>query len=335
MKPFYHLAPQIISEKATYAMLSLWSNSLRLYLRSGLCPSYNVAHAIMGFGSELFDEAEKCGALKVIDCPNSHPTTYYGFWQRECDLWCPGENVPIPRFMFARMNRELNRADIVLCPSSFVRDTMVSNGIDAGKCIVNPFGVDTNVFSPRSTPPSRPRFICVGTICLRKGHQYLFRAFELVKQHLPEAELICVGQYKTDFRRERQKWDGAFCHIPHLAHADLSTLLQTCTAFVLPSQEEGFARVLSEAMGAGLPIVASRESGATTLVREGIEGFIVPGQDPRQIADAMIRIALNPELNLKMGISAFQKGAAKNTWQDYGDRLIEEYRSRLTILNHS
>ena len=107
-------------------------------------------------------------------------------------------------------------------------------------------------------------------ICLRKGRQYLFRAFELVKRRLPDAELICVGQYKSDFRRERPRWEGTFRHIHHLSHPDLSALFQTCTAFVFPSQEEGFARVISEAIGSGLPIIASHESGATTLVRDGI-----------------------------------------------------------------
>ena len=107
-------------------------------------------------------------------------------------------------------------------------------------------------------------------------------------------------------------------------------MLQKCTAFVFPSQEEGFARVISEAMGAGLPIIASHESGATTLVHDGIEGFIVRGRDPQHIADAMIRVALDPELNLKMGKAAVEKGATKNSWQDYGDRLLDVYARKLS-----
>ena len=335
MKFFYHFTSQILEEKATYAMIGLWSNWLRFSLRLGLCPHYDVAHAIMGFGTELFDEAEKRGALKVLDCPNSHPTSYYGYWQRECDLWCPGEKVPIPQWMFARMNRELERADCVLVQSNFCRDSMVWNGIPEEKIFINPMGVDTSTFQPRQSVPIKPRFICVGTICLRKGHQYLFRAFELVKKRLPDAELICVGQYKTDFRYERTKWEGTFHHIPHLSHSDLAALLQTCCAFVFPSQEEGIARAQIEALAAGLPVIGTHEGGATTLVRDGIEGFIVRGRDPQHIADAMVRIALDSELNLKMGKAAFQKGGAKNTWQDYGDRLIEEYQRRLASFKHS
>jgi glycosyltransferase involved in cell wall biosynthesis len=325
MKPFYHFAPQIWQEKMFYVFLPLW----RSWVKSQSPRSYNVIQAIMGYGTELFD---KCGdgILKVVDCPNSHPTSYYGYWQRECDLWCPGEKVPIPQSMFARINRDLERADLVLCPSIFVKDTMVLNGIPEAKCFVNPFGVDSQLFKPRSLIPIAPKFICVGTICVRKGYQYLFRAFELVKKVIPDAELICVGDYKRDFAKEKPKWNGLFTHIPHVDHPTLANMLQKCTAFVFPSQEEGFARVISEAMGAGLPIIASYESGATTLVRDGVEGFIVRGRDPHHIAEAMIRVAFDSELNLKMGQAAFEKGAAKNSWQDYGDRLLDAFAQKLS-----
>jgi len=327
MKPFYHFAPQIWDERATYALSVLWRSWLRARLRSPGCPQFDVVQAIMGFATEIFERAEKVGALKVVDCPNSHPTTYFGFWQRECHLWCRGERVPVPRWMFARMNRELERADVILCPSKFVRDTMVLNGIDASKCFLNPFGVDTSIFTPRAEVPEKPRFLCVGTICLRKGHQYLFRAFAEVKKKLPEAELICVGDYKTDFRRERPRWRGSFTHHPSMKHAELAELMQTCTAFIMPSCEEGFARVILEAMAAGLPIIATHESGATTLVESGRGGFIVP-HNPQKIAEAMITLATEPDLCGHMGSAAHSRGAVSNTWLDYGDRLLEEYRRR-------
>ena len=325
MKPFYHVTPQIWRERAFYTLFPFWKSWLRIQS----WPKSEVVHAIMGVATEPFDQAERMGALKVVDCPNSHPTSYYGYWQRECDLWCPGEKVPIPRWMFARMNRELERADLVLCPSNFVRDTMVTNGIPEEKCFVNPFGADVSIFKQRESLPPKPRFIAVGTICVRKGHQYLFRAFARVKQQLPEAELICVGNVKSDFRREWPKWQGTFTHIRNLPHAELASLLRTCTAFIFPSQEEGFARAIVEAMAVGLPIVASHESGATTLAQDGVEGFIINGRSPEKIADAMLRVARDPALCQRMGEAAHRKGAVKNTWQDYGDRLLAEYTRRL------
>jgi glycosyltransferase involved in cell wall biosynthesis len=309
-----------------YAFFPIW----RMWVKSLPLPACNVVQTIIGYGTELFDRKELQGAIKVVDCPNSHPLTYYGFWQRECDLWCPGEKVPIPQWMFARMNQELERADCIVVQSTFCRDSMVWNGIPESKIFINPMGVDTATFQHRQSVPIKPRFICVGTICLRKGHQYLFRAFELVKKVIPNAELICVGDYKRDFAKEKPKWKGSFTHIPHVDHATLAGILQSCTAFVFPSQEEGIARAQIEALAVGLPVIGTHEGGATTLVRDGVEGFIVRGRDPHHIAEAMIRVTLDTELNFRMGKAAFEKGAFKNSWQDYGDRLLDAFAQKLS-----
>jgi glycosyltransferase involved in cell wall biosynthesis len=330
MMPFYFWAPEICIERAFYAFLPIW----RAWFRAQPKPACNVVQAITGFATEPFDEAERVGALKVADCPNSHPVSFHGFWQRECDLWCPGEKVPIPQWMFARMNRELERADLIIVASKFCKESMVYNGIPVDKVRVNPFGADVSIFKPRMEVPAKPRFISVGTICLRKGHQYLFRAFEIVKRRLPQAELICVGVDKHDFRRERPKWAGTYTRYQGLSHPKLAELLLSGTAFVFPSQEEGLPRAQVEAMACGLPVIGTHEGGASTLVEDGVEGFIVRGRDPAHIAEAMIRLAEDRELNRRMGEAAYRKGAVRNTWQDYGDRLLTEYRARLNHRGH-
>jgi glycosyltransferase involved in cell wall biosynthesis len=117
-----------------------------------------------------------------------------------------------------------------------------------------------------------------------------------------------------------------------MSHPEISELLGSATAFVLPSLEEGFARVLSEAMACGLPIIATYETGATTVVRDQIEGLIVPSRDPERLAEAMIQLSLEPEENLKMGKNALQAGGKSNTWADYALRLHHEYARRFAIL---
>jgi glycosyltransferase involved in cell wall biosynthesis len=293
----------------------------------------NVVQAPMGSCDALFKLANRCKRpiLKVFDAPNSHPTTQFGYWQRECDLYCPGYELPVPQWVRSRIVREIEMADVVLCPSDFVRDSMVQNGIPEEKCFVSHFGVDTSIFKKRISPPSTTKFICVGSLTVRKGQQYLFRAFEKVKKALPDAELICVGGLRPDFTKEIKRWTGSFRHFDRVSHVDLSKMLQECTAFVLPSLEEGFARVLSEAMAAGLPILASYESGATTVVRDGIEGIILRPRDVDAIATAMIRVAEDRQLNQRLGDAAYAAGAQSNTWADYTERLICEYEKRLAL----
>jgi glycosyltransferase involved in cell wall biosynthesis len=318
VKPFYHFGPFKIREKVCFGLLPVWG---RWVSRQKTEP-FDVAYSILGHATGPFDVAERVGALKVLDATNSHPTSYYGFWQRECDIWSPGTKVNVPRFIFARANRELERADVILCPSKFVRDSMLYNGIPESKCVLNPYGVDPTQFTPRAALPSKPRFICVGTICLRKGHQYLFRAFEKVRKVFKDAELVCVGNDYPDFRRELPRWRGSFTHYQNIPVTQLAQLLRESTAFVFPSNEEGFAKAIIEGMSAGLPIIATYQSGATTLVNDGVEGWIVRGRDVDQLADAMIKAASNRELNEKMGRAAYARGAQKNSWDDYAERVV-------------
>jgi glycosyltransferase involved in cell wall biosynthesis len=327
MKPFYHLTSIGPREKMSMILFPIWA----AWIRRQNPPAFEVAYAIMGHGSELFELAEKAGALKVVDATSSHPTSFYGFWQRECDLWCPGAKVGIQRKMFARANRELERADVILCPSKFVRDSMLYNGIPEAKCVLNPYGVDTSVFTSRTTLPAKPRFICVGTICLRKGHQYLFRAFEQVRKVLPDAELICVGGDYPDFKKERPRWQDTFTHYQNISNDALAKTLRESTAFVFPSNEEGFAKAILEGMGAGLPIIATHESGATTLVDDGVEGIIVKARNVDQIARAMIRTATNREENERMGRAAHARGAKNNSWGHFAERLIAMCRDALEM----
>lgn len=330
-KAFYHLPFIDLEERMRWHNLPFYDAWMA---RQTLPDGVNVVQGPMGSCEALFKLADRSGArvLKVYDAPNSHPTTQFGYWQRECDLYSPGFHIPVPQWVRSRINREIEAADVVLCPSFFVRDTMILNGIPAAKCFVSHFGVNTEIFKKRESLPNKVRFISVGSLTVRKGSQYLFRAFQKVKESLPDAELICVGDVRPDFNDEMKKWKGTFTYHPFVPHADLAIILAECTAFVLPSLEEGFARVLSEAMAVGLPILASYESGATTVVRDGIEGRIIRPRDIDAIAEAMLELARNPAENLRMGDAAYLAGGKSNTWEDYTRRLLGEYARRISPL---
>lgn len=327
-KAFYHLPFPNLEEKMRWWNLPFYDAWMA---RLELPQDVNVVQGPMGSCHALFSMAErsKRSVIKVFDAPNSHPTSQFGYWQRECDLYAPGYKLPIPHWVRSRINREIERADLILCPSNFVRDTMVTNGVPEQKCFISHFGVNTEIFKKRQALPSRPRFICVGSLTVRKGHQYLFRAFERVKAAAPDAELVCVGGVRPDFLHEMKRWTGSFVHHPSVPHSELAGMLADCTAFILPSLEEGFARVLSEAMAVGLPILASYESGATTVIRDGVEGIIIRPQDISGMARAMLRMIQNPDQNMEMGDAAYLAGGKSNTWTDYATRLHAEYARRL------
>ena len=144
-----------------------------------------------------------------------------------------------------------------------------------------------------------------------------------MREVLKDAELVLVGTPFPEFDAEWQRWQGTFTHYQGIPVADLAKLLSESTAFVLPSTEEGFAEAVIEGMASGLPIVATHESGATTLVRDGVEGLIVRARDINHLAEGMIKVATNREANERMGRAAYERGAKGNTWGDFADRLLK------------
>jgi glycosyltransferase involved in cell wall biosynthesis len=89
--------------------------------------------------------------------------------------------------------------------------------------------------------------------------------------------------------------------------------------FLLPSLCEGSATAVYEALAAGLPVITTENTGS--VVRDGIDGFIVPVCDPQAIATAVLELADNPELRQIMSANAFLR-AAEHTVESYGERLL-------------
>src|SRR5947207_337643 len=96
---------------------------------------------------------------------------------------------------------------------------------------------------------------------------------------------------------------------------------------VLPSLAEGSAAVIYEALAAGLPIVTTPEAGS--VVRDGIEGRIVPSRDPEALANAIAEIVKDREKRERMSHAARER-AREFTWERYGERLIATLKTFAT-----
>lgn len=304
-----------------WGFLPIWI----FWLKRQKIPHCNIIHSIGVFAKEAFDIAEKTGALKVYDAANSHPIPQIDILEKELKKWLPRKRIRRDRYWFQkRATEDIKRADLVLCPSTFVLESMLANGVPESRCALLPFGADASTFTPREKLPTTPRFICVGTIMFRKGHQYLFPAFAALKEKTPSAELICVGSIDVEFMSIFKKWKHIFTHIPFMPHNQLAKLLKTCTAFVLPALEEGYARVIAEALAAGLPVVATHQSGATTTIENNKEGLIIPPYTVEPLTEALEKLATDDELCIRLGQNAYKKSTSL-TWQDYGKKLFSEY----------
>ncbi|PXX89316.1 glycosyltransferase family 1 protein [Marinobacter vulgaris] len=143
---------------------------------------------------------------------------------------------------------------------------------------------------------------CIGRDRPGKGFATLIEAME----HVPETSplhLLLVGELQgnpdlarrveTSRHRDRIHFAGFRNDAPQVAGA--------CSALVLPSESEGLPRVVIEAMAYSRPVVVTEVGGMPELVDDGVEGFVVPVRHPQALAQALVRLANDPELATWMG----------------------------------
>jgi L-malate glycosyltransferase len=143
-----------------------------------------------------------------------------------------------------------------------------------------------------------------------KNHAMLFRAFQRVLRHCPDTYLLIVGHGPEESGlKSLSESLGIRKNTLFLgARRDVADLLHVFDIFVLPSLSEGMSVTLIEAMGAGLPIVATRVGGNPEVVKDQETGYLVESDNDKELADRLISLLEHDEKRLKLG-AAGQKRA--------------------------
>ena len=225
----------------------------------------------------------------------------------------------------ALKDQELDLADTVIVPSTFVRRTL---DLYPGKkkIVVNPFGVPANISAPRQrTDPSLPlRVLFVGSLSQRKGISYLFEAIEKAGKAVT---LTVIGR-KVGQSELRDKYCRIHRWISSLPRHEILAEMRGHDVFVFPSLFEGLALVQGEALSQGLPVITTPNSGGADILRDGVDGFIVPIRDPEAIAARLFQLYQDRYLLQQMSDSA-REGAVQLDWQGYKDRTLAAVREAI------
>ena len=269
--------------------------------------------------------AKAQGYITFVERASTHPLYQYRILKEEHATW--GVPLRLHKWALSRSLQEIHSADFVVIPSEFVRDTFREQGFPEAKLVQVAFGVDSRLFYPAPNF-SRDvfRVLFVGQVDLRKGIMYLLEAWKQLAWK--DAELWVVGKIPTHMQElltaykhiSNIKWMG---YVRHLA-----ATYRACDVFAFPSLEEGSALVTYEAMACGLPLVVTRNAGS--LVRDGVEGFIVPIRDVGAICDRLEQLRASPRLRRHMGAAA-RRRVEKYTWDAYGDVLCRQIAERVTL----
>jgi len=240
--------------------------------------------------------------------------------------------------LFEFEKRAVKKADHLFVVSRYWKDKLSKDyGLDS---LITYNGFDVEDFS--NLPPKKstvPTVLFVGGLEPRKGLEFLLHAMERVVEGFPDARLIAVG--KAGFRgTDEWSWFMALAdrlgiggHMEFHESVPQETLLafySDCDLLVMPSRTEGWGLALMEAMACAKPVVASRAGGIPELVRDGVEGMLVPPGDVHGLAASIIRLLGDRGLRERMGRAGAER-VREFSWDSTARVVLEAYEAALHV----
>jgi glycosyltransferase involved in cell wall biosynthesis len=285
-----------------------------------------VGHEAVGLISGT--RARQRGSAYVCDRGCTHMAWRERVLQEERDRFGIGKKRRPATY--DREIEEYDRADLIVVPSGIARRSFIESGIAPDKVAVVPYGVSLERFHPVTRPdPGRFDVLFAGGLSARKGAFDLLESFRMAA--IPGSHLTIAGTIDPEIESRH----GDLLARPnitragHVPHDQLKDLMSRSHVLVLPSIEDGFGMVVSEAMACGCPAVVSENAGAADIVREGENGFVVPIRSPETIAARLTDLAHDPRRREKMGIAALETVRTLGGWETYGRQMVVKYRRLL------
>ena len=240
--------------------------------------------------------------------------------------------------------RELRAADLVFGHSQWVAKELADEGIKPERIRLVHNGI---VLPPRSTKDDRLAvraaegwrhgeivIVAVANLIPYKGHTDLMHAAaRMASGGVAGWRLVLVGdgtaEYVADLCRLAAELGIADRVSLVGRRTDVARILIGADIGVLPSHQEGFSNALLEYMAAELPVVATATGGNLDAVEEGKTGFLVPVGAPGQLGEALLLLAGDVDLRMRLGKAARAKVQAEFSLSNCVARYEEAYRHLL------
>ncbi|NEQ21777.1 MAG: glycosyltransferase family 4 protein [Microcoleus sp. SIO2G3] len=303
--------------------------SLDRYVASHHLQGLDAVYAYEDGAATTFQAAKQQGILCLYDLPIVFYPTSRDIQVEEAKRFphlAPAlDATQEPAWKLERKEQEIQLADHIFVPSSFVQNSLLEAGTKPEKISVIPFGAPIDYFHPQPKPDKLFRTLFVGRVGPRKGVHYLLQAWQELS--LPEAELLLVGI--NEFPKGwLEQYTKGIRHISSVPHASLNRYYSSANVLVLLSLVEGLALVQLEAMACGIPLITTPNTGGSDIVTDGVEGFILPVRDVEALKEKLEWCYTHPEELAHMGQAARHK-AEQLTWEQYRQQLASKVQEIL------
>jgi glycosyltransferase involved in cell wall biosynthesis len=291
----------------------------------------DAVYAYEDGAATTFQTAKQQGILCLYDLPIAFYRTSHKILSQEAEqfpqLASALQAIQEPAWKLERKEQEIQLADHIFVPSSFVNHSLLEAGVKPEKISIIPFGAPIDYFQPSPKEDSQFRALFVGRVGPRKGVHYLLQAWQKLK--FPDAELLLVGinEFPEGWLEHYQD-TGQFRYIPSLPHPLLTQYYNSANVLVLPSLIEGLALVQLEAMACGIPLITTPNAGGSDIVTDGVDGFVIPIRNVEVLKEKLEWCYSHPLELAEMGYAARRK-AEQMTWDLYRHRLASQIQNLL------
>jgi glycosyltransferase involved in cell wall biosynthesis len=256
---------------------------------------WDVVMAFSGVAEDTFKAVAGTGTLTCLARGSAHireqwrllheEETRAGTWVEKPSDW-----------IIAREEREYEMADLIHVLSTFAHNSFSAQGVPAAKLFKLQLGVNTKAFTAtpavleercqRILAGAPLRVLNVGTFTLRKGARYLADAIRCL--HGKNFSFRFVGPCGKDAYHLRNLMRDRAEFVGKRPQGELPQEYSWGDVFILPTIEDGFAAVLTQALAAGLPLVASPNCAAPDLIEDGVSGWLVPIASAEALVDRLL-----------------------------------------------
>jgi glycosyltransferase involved in cell wall biosynthesis len=223
--------------------------------------------------------------------------------------------------------------DRIVCVSGAIRDVLLRDGLGAARLRVVHSAIDParirdaapiDVRARLGLPADCSLALAVGALVEHKGHRHLVDALPALKNATSagsSVRVVIAGEGPLRPTLEARARELGVADVLVLAGQvqDLPGWFAAADVFAMPSVEEGLGTSVLDAMAAGLPVVASRAGGLSEMIRDGVEGLLVPPADPAALAAGLIRLIRDPIERARLGAA----GRRRVGEEFLVDRMVE------------
>jgi glycosyltransferase involved in cell wall biosynthesis len=294
-----------------------------------LAGEIDIVHTWPRGAWRTIETAKTLGIPVVLERCNAHTRFAYEVVRKECQrlgVALPSDHESAYNEKILQIEEaEFRRADRLLCPSDFVVKTFLEQGFAPNQLARHIYGFDEKVYYP-SVEPRGPKqgltMLFVGVCAVRKGVHYALEAW-LQSPASKDGTFLIAGEFLPAYR---EKLTTMLAHpsVRVLGHRnDVPDLMRKSDILILPSIEEGFGLVITEAMGSGCVPLAS--DACTEICSHMKNGFVHHAGDTTALTQQITMLHEDRELLERLRAASLSM-APKITWTAAGVKLLDVYR---------